>query len=150
VFYLFTDNFTHSVSFSTPKNCLLGILNSDWLRAGRQRGRSSIPVSVKNLPFSTSSRPAVGPTQHPIRWVLEAKWPDLKLATHLKLVLVSRKRGFIHPLCHTPLWRSAYLVKHRDNFTFTLLLPYLYLTVMSPNMYFPRRTYLYILYDSRN
>jgi hypothetical protein len=29
----------------------------------------------------------------------------------------SRKRGSIHPLLHTPSWRSAQLVKHRDNFT---------------------------------
>jgi hypothetical protein len=46
---------------------------SDWLRAGRQRGR------VKNVLLSTSSIPALGPTQ-PIRWVLEilspvVKWP---------------------------------------------------------------------------
>jgi hypothetical protein len=29
----------------------------------------------------------------------------------------SRKHGSIHPLPHTPSWRSAYLVKYRDNFT---------------------------------
>jgi hypothetical protein len=43
--------------------------NSDWLRAGRPRGRSSSPGRVKNCPFSSSSRPALGPTQPPIRWV---------------------------------------------------------------------------------
>jgi hypothetical protein len=35
----------------------------DWLRAGRQRGRSSSPGRVKNFFFSTSSRPPLGPTQ---------------------------------------------------------------------------------------
>jgi hypothetical protein len=29
-----------------------------------------------------------------------------------------KKSGSIHPLPHTPSWRSAYLVKHRDNFTY--------------------------------
>jgi hypothetical protein len=37
----------------------------------------------------------------------------------------SRKCGSIHPLPHTPSWRSASLVKHRDNFTF---LPYYKIT----------------------
>jgi hypothetical protein len=39
------------------------------------------------------------------------------LTTHLQLAPRSRKRGSIHPLPHTSSWRSAYLVKHRDNFT---------------------------------
>jgi hypothetical protein len=32
----------------------------------------------------------------------------------------SRIRGSIHPLPHTSSWRSAWLVKHRDNFTLFL------------------------------
>jgi hypothetical protein len=44
----------------------------------------------------------------------------VKVTTHLHLVPRSRKRGSIHPLPHTPSWRSVYLVKHRQNFTFTL------------------------------
>jgi hypothetical protein len=43
----------------------------------------------------------------------------VKLTTHLQLVSRSRKCGSIHPLHHTPFWRSVLLVKHRDNFTFT-------------------------------
>jgi hypothetical protein len=31
----------------------------------------------------------------------------VKLTTHFQLVLRSRNRGFIHPLPHTPSWRSA-------------------------------------------
>jgi hypothetical protein len=43
----------------------------------------------------------------------------MKLTIHRQLVPRSRKCGFIHPLPHTPSRRSAELVKHRDNFTFT-------------------------------
>jgi hypothetical protein len=45
----------------------------------------------------------------------------MKLTTHPQLVPRSRKCGSIHPLPHTPSWRSAELVKHRDNFTFTCI-----------------------------
>jgi hypothetical protein len=40
-----------------------------YFRAGRPTGRSSSPGRVKNFLFSTSSRPALGPTQPPIQWV---------------------------------------------------------------------------------
>jgi hypothetical protein len=36
------------------------------IRAGRPKGRSSSSDRAKNFLFSTSSRPALGPTQHPI------------------------------------------------------------------------------------
>jgi hypothetical protein len=42
---------------------------SDWLRAGRPRGRSSSCGRVKNYLFSTSSIPDLGPTQPSIQWV---------------------------------------------------------------------------------
>ena len=41
----------------------------DWLRAGRPSGRSSSPGGGKNFYF-ISSRPALGPTNPPIQWVL--------------------------------------------------------------------------------
>jgi hypothetical protein len=43
--------------------------HSDWLRAGRPRGRSSSPGRVKNFHFSASSRPVVGSTQPSVEWV---------------------------------------------------------------------------------
>jgi hypothetical protein len=36
----------------------------------------------------------------------------------------SRKRGSLYPLPRTPSWHSVYLVKYKDNFTFTLPLAY--------------------------
>jgi hypothetical protein len=44
---------------------------SDWLRAGRSRGQSSNPGSIKNCLFPTSSRLVLGATQPPIQWVSE-------------------------------------------------------------------------------
>jgi hypothetical protein len=45
-------------------------------------------------------------------------FPRDKPAGALQLVPRSRKYGSIHPLPRTPSWRSAKLIKHRDNFTF--------------------------------
>jgi hypothetical protein len=52
---------------------------SDWLRAGRRKGRSSSPGRDKNFIFSTSSRPALGPTQPPVQWILGALSAGAKL-----------------------------------------------------------------------
>jgi hypothetical protein len=46
------------------------------------------------------------------------KRPGRETDNSLQLVPKSRIRGSIHPLPHTPSWRSAQLVKHRDNFIF--------------------------------
>jgi hypothetical protein len=43
--------------------------DSDWLRAGRLRGRGSSPGRVKNFHFFMLSRPALGSTQPPIQWI---------------------------------------------------------------------------------
>jgi hypothetical protein len=51
---------------------------SDWLGAGRPRGRSSSPGKFKNFLFSTSSRLAVGPTQPPLQCVPGALSPGIK------------------------------------------------------------------------
>jgi hypothetical protein len=49
----------------------------DVIAPGRPRGRNSSPGRVKNF-FLTSSRPALGPTQPPIQWVLGALSPGIK------------------------------------------------------------------------
>jgi hypothetical protein len=49
----------------------------NWLRTGRPRGRSSSPGKVKTF-FSTSFRPAPGPTQPPIQWVPGPLSPGVK------------------------------------------------------------------------
>jgi hypothetical protein len=51
---------------------------SDWLRAGRPRGRISSPGRVKDFVFSTSSRPALGSTQPPIQGVSGDLSPKVK------------------------------------------------------------------------
>jgi hypothetical protein len=80
---------------------------SDWLRAGRPRGQSSSPGRVKNF-------------LHVVQTVSDAHQTFYSMATessHLQLMPRSRKCGATHPLLHTPSWRSAELVTHRDNFT---------------------------------
>jgi hypothetical protein len=91
---------------------LLGSRDSDWLRAGWPRCRRSSPGGVKNFLLFTSSSPAPGPTQPPIKWVPGAlssrvKLPGREADHHLQLVPRSRKCRSIHPLPHTPLWRST-------------------------------------------
>jgi hypothetical protein len=51
---------------------------SDWLRAGRPRGRSSSPDGGKNFHFSAPSRPALGS----IQWVSGALSPGVKRPGH--------------------------------------------------------------------
>jgi hypothetical protein len=71
-----------------------------------------VRVPVGSRIFSTSSRPALGSTQTCIQWVPGAlspvvKRPGVKLTTHLQRMTKPRKCGSIHPLLHTPSWRSA-------------------------------------------
>jgi hypothetical protein len=51
---------------------------SDWLRAGRPRCRSSDPCRVKNVLFSTLSRPTLEPTESPVQWVPGVLSPGVK------------------------------------------------------------------------
>jgi hypothetical protein len=46
------------------------------------------------------------------------KRPEREADHYLQLVPKSRKPESVHLLSHTSSWRSASLVKHRDNFTF--------------------------------
>jgi hypothetical protein len=54
------------------------VLTTDWLRAGRPRGRSLSPGRGKNFLFPTLFRPVLGPTQPPIQWVPGALPPAVK------------------------------------------------------------------------
>jgi hypothetical protein len=75
--------------------------------------KANISLSIFNyVPLSMLSRPTLGSTQPPIQWVPRAlsrgySGRGVKLTTHLQLVPRSRKCGSIHPLPHTPSWRSA-------------------------------------------
>jgi hypothetical protein len=55
--------------------------------------------------FATASRPALGPSQPPVQWVLGALTPTAK--------------GPVREVDHSTSSKNAWcLVKHRDNFTF--------------------------------
>jgi hypothetical protein len=51
---------------------------SNWLRAGRPRGRSSSPDRIKNFLFSTSSIPDLGSNEPLIQCVTGALSPGVK------------------------------------------------------------------------
>jgi hypothetical protein len=90
---------------------------------GRPRGRSPSPGRGDIFLFSTLSRPHLGPTQSANKWVPAALSPGVKrqgrVADHSTPTNAEVKSMWIYnyPLPHTPAWRSAQFVKHRDNFT---------------------------------
>jgi hypothetical protein len=55
---------------------------SDWLGAGRTRGRISSPRSLENFLFCTSPRAVLGSTRPPIQWVTRALSPEVKRPGH--------------------------------------------------------------------
>jgi hypothetical protein len=101
---------------SRDRNCRY----SDCLLAGRPKGRSSDPGRIENFLFYTSSRPALEPTQ----WEPAGLFPreysgrNVKLTTHLQLVLKSRKCEYI--ALPIRLYGVALNYNYREN------LPYLY------------------------
>jgi hypothetical protein len=95
---------------------VVGIATGYGLDDGEDR--SSSPGRVKNLLFSTSSRPALGSTQPSIQWVpgslsLGVRRPGRE-ADHSPPAGAEVKKMWIYTSNpHTPSWRSAWLVKHR-------------------------------------
>jgi hypothetical protein len=85
---------------------------SDWLRAERPRGRISSPGGVKIVLFFTSSRLALGFTQHPSQWIPGAfsavvKGPGRE-GDHSPPATADVKKVWINISApHTPSWRSA-------------------------------------------
>jgi hypothetical protein len=94
---------------------------SDWLRAGRPRGRSSSPGTAKIFLLSTASRPVLGPIQ-PIQWVPGAHSPGLKRpgleADYSPPTSAEVKNMWIYTSTPPYAFMAQCLVKHRDNFTF--------------------------------
>jgi hypothetical protein len=84
--------------------------------------RFSAGANMGFVLFTTASRPALGPTQ-PIHWVpgvltLGKSGRGVKLTPHLYLAPRLRMREAIPPLLPY-VFMVCYIVKHRDNFTFT-------------------------------
>jgi hypothetical protein len=87
-------------------------------------GRSLIPGRAKIFLFSTASRPALRPTQLPIKCELGALCPGIKQpgseaerSPPTDADVKSSKA--IPPLPQTSSGRGAELIKQRDKFTFT-------------------------------
>jgi hypothetical protein len=83
----------------------------------------SIPGRCKIFVFSTAFRPALGPTQTTIQWVLGAlstgvKRPAREANHSPPSNAVVKNGGAVPPLLRMCFWHSAYLIKHSDNFIF--------------------------------
>jgi hypothetical protein len=76
--------------------------------------------------FTTASRTALGPTQPPIQWVLGALSLGVKRsgreAEHSPPSSAKIKNAWSYTSALQYVFMVWYLVKHRDNFTFTLII----------------------------
>jgi hypothetical protein len=101
---------------------------SRWIYLMRNKNKISVTIAVTTiLLHMQASMPAMGSTQPPIQWVPGALCPGVQwqvLDAEHSLPSAKDENGqAIIPLPHTSSWRDAYLLKHRDNFTFTFLQP---------------------------
>jgi hypothetical protein len=90
---------------------------------GRGRGRDY---------FANASRPSLGPTQSPIRWVTGSLSPGVKRSVYLVPRL--RMRGAIPLLPHTSSWRGVRLS------TGIALLPFTLASLTNPLMQLMKHT----------
>jgi hypothetical protein len=80
--YAHSWNQVHEIIVRRGANVRLSVRPSAcfiyWLRPGWSESGGSIPGGVGIFLFVTGSRPALGPTQPPIRWVPGALSPEVK------------------------------------------------------------------------
>jgi hypothetical protein len=117
---------------TTPDACLCDCIDSwEFRRVDVLTARKVICTSnelVDHLGiflFTTASRPALGPTQHTIQWVpgafsLGVKRPGCE-ADHSLSSNAEVKNAWSYTSTPQYVFCTWCLVKHRDNFTFTLL-----------------------------
>jgi hypothetical protein len=98
------------------------------LRRGhlRPRDRGSVPGRGNDgiFFFATASRPALGPTHHPLQWVPRVltprvKWPGRE-ADHSSLSSAEAKNAWTCIFTSQCVFMAWCLVKHKDNFTLLL------------------------------
>jgi hypothetical protein len=80
---------TENVLYSTVSYCTLLQLSllSVWPRTGQPGDRGSIPGRGERIfPLASVSRPALGPTQPPVRWVPGVLSPGVKRDRSLTLI----------------------------------------------------------------
>jgi hypothetical protein len=111
----------------TPRTSMKWIQINDSpltrLWAGWQRNMVSISVKAKRFfLFSTGSKPAFGPTQHPIRWVPRDLSPWVKQmrreANHSPPSCLGVKNGWSYKSTHPYACVACCIIKYRENFTF--------------------------------
>jgi hypothetical protein len=71
---------------------------------------------------SVASRPALGPTESDMKWVLEDSYPGIKRPggeadCSLSPRAEARVSAVVLPLPYSPSWRDVRLIKPKDNFT---------------------------------
>jgi hypothetical protein len=116
----FTDPSSNPHLKPVPKLLKSGYRNqySDFLQAGRPRGRSSSPRWFKTFLFSTPSRPPTHPPS--IKCIAESLFPRSKRsereANHLPPASVEAKKSWIYRSIPRCVFMALCLVKQRDNF----------------------------------
>jgi hypothetical protein len=116
--FLATDFNIGTITVLGSRDSVIGIATG----YGRDDGGVGVRIPVGSRIFSSKSRPdrlwcPPSLLSNRYRGLLfpGSSGRGVKLTTHLQLVPRSRKYGSIYPLTHTPSWRSASLVRHRDN-----------------------------------